>query len=144
MADILKEKLEICIRDSLSSLRNSPEPNIIAEIKKASPSRGVLIEGSFLPFLEEYEEGEAVAISVVTEEDYFQGSLEMFREVRKKMCIRDSYGDNRRVGTSPPGALCWSVRICEFKWQPRYLHHYPQHLFPGRKSGSSGGGRDCL
>jgi len=67
----------------LSSLRNSPEPNIIAEIKKASPSRGVLIEGSFLPFLEEYEEGEAVAISVVTEEDYFQGSLEMFREVRK-------------------------------------------------------------
>ncbi len=55
---------------------------IIAEIKKASPSRGVLIEGSFLPFLEEYEEGEAVATSVVIEEDYF-GESEMFREVRK-------------------------------------------------------------
>ena len=36
----------------LSSLRNSPEPNIIAEIKKASPFGGV-DEGSFLPFLEE-------------------------------------------------------------------------------------------
>ncbi len=67
----------------LSSLRNSPGPNIIAEIKKASPSRGMLIGGSFLPFLEEYEEGEAKVVSVVTEENYFRGSIEMFQEVRK-------------------------------------------------------------
>ena len=67
----------------LPSLKYLSGPNIIAEIKRASPSRGKLIEGSFLPYLEEYEAGEAVAISVVTEEDYFKGSLEMFQEVRK-------------------------------------------------------------
>jgi indole-3-glycerol phosphate synthase len=58
--------------------------NIIAEIKKASPSKG-LICADFDPvkIAKEYTASGAAAISVLTEEDFFQGSLEIFRSVRQ-------------------------------------------------------------
>lgn len=56
---------------------------LIAEIKKASPSRG-LIRKRFdhISIAGIYEEKEVSAISVLTEEDYFQGSLSFLRDVR--------------------------------------------------------------
>lgn len=58
--------------------------NVIAEIKKASPSRGVL-RAQFEPvkLAREFEGAGAVALSVLTEEEHFQGSLEHLRKVRK-------------------------------------------------------------
>lgn len=69
----LKERLE---REDLS---------LIAEIKKASPSRGVIAE-DFAPLdrLEEYTRGGASAISILTDEKYFQGGNDVFRLVREK------------------------------------------------------------
>ncbi|WP_017872366.1 hypothetical protein [Candidatus Caldatribacterium saccharofermentans] len=65
----------------LSAFQDS-HPHIIAEIKLASPSRGRFIAPHDVPrFLALYEEGGARAISVVTEEDHFQGNLELLREV---------------------------------------------------------------
>jgi indole-3-glycerol phosphate synthase len=54
----------------------SPGPAVIAELKKASPSRGV-IRASFqaASLARELEAGGAAALSVVTDEDHFQGSL---------------------------------------------------------------------
>jgi indole-3-glycerol phosphate synthase len=55
--------------------------NVIAEFKRASPSKG-LIRGdvSAAEVARLYEAGGAAAISVLTEEDYFRGSLEDLRE----------------------------------------------------------------
>jgi indole-3-glycerol phosphate synthase len=58
--------------------------NIIAEIKRASPSKGVINDKIDVAELSEnYEKGGACAISVLTEEDRFKGSLEDLRTVRK-------------------------------------------------------------
>ena len=56
---------------------------IIAEIKKASPSAGVISE-NFDPILKakEYESFGASALSILTEEDYFLGSIEYLKQVK--------------------------------------------------------------
>lgn len=58
-------------------LEGRPGTSIIAEIKKGSPSRGVMVE-NFDPALiaEQYAEGGAVALSVLTDEKYFFGAAE--------------------------------------------------------------------
>jgi|WetSurMetagenome_2_1015567.scaffolds.fasta_scaffold249293_2 indole-3-glycerol phosphate synthase len=57
--------------------------SVIAEIKKASPSRGV-IRADFNPgtIAQQYIAGGASALSVLTDERFFQGSLKYLEEVR--------------------------------------------------------------
>ncbi len=62
--------------------------NIISEVKKASPSKGI-ISVDFRPaeIAVNYEKGGADAISVLTEEHYFMGSGEYLRQVRAAVNI---------------------------------------------------------
>src|SRR5262252_4283059 len=61
---------------------------LVAEIKRASPSKG-LIAGTFslVAQAKAYERGGAAAISVLTEPHYFQGSLEHLRVVREAVAL---------------------------------------------------------
>ena len=67
----------------LAALSSGTCVNIIAEIKKASPSKGVL-RADFNPVViaRAYATAGAAAISVLTEENYFQGSLDHLRQVK--------------------------------------------------------------
>ncbi len=59
------------------ALQNGDKINIIAEIKRASPSKGVINNKiDVAKTAKGYEQGGACAISVLTEEDRFQGSLD--------------------------------------------------------------------
>ncbi len=69
-------------RDFAAALR-AKRPAIISEIKKASPSKGLLVE-NFRPaeLARQYERGGAAALSVLTDREFFQGSLDDLRAAR--------------------------------------------------------------
>ena len=96
-ANLAHKKAELPLEQIQSSLENLKLPRgkfkdhisrkdeaIIAEIKKASPSAGVIKE-DFDPkkIAMEYESFGASALSILTEEDFFMGSVEYLKEVKK-------------------------------------------------------------
>ena len=83
----LQISLAPAVRNFLNALRQNPiKPSIIAEVKKASPSKGV-IRADFEPvkIASAYERGGASCISVLTDEKFFQGSFENLRLIRKSV-----------------------------------------------------------
>src|SRR3954462_392961 len=72
-------------RDFASHLRfpRHGKLGLIAEVKKTSPSAGIIRE-DFDPvaIARQYEEAGASCISVLTDEKYFQGSLDYMRQIR--------------------------------------------------------------
>jgi len=73
-------------RDFLAAItRRRPElrPSLIAELKRASPSKGILAPHlDLLQVAQLYAQNGAAAISVLTDEKFFQGKLETLRQVR--------------------------------------------------------------
>jgi indole-3-glycerol phosphate synthase len=74
-------------RDYAQALRreraSAPWPALIAEVKKASPSKGVLIENfDPLALARIYAENGAAALSVLTDARFFQGSLKYLEGIR--------------------------------------------------------------
>lgn len=71
-------------RSFIKALKAAPSLAIISEIKKASPSRGI-IRKDFDPVMiaRSYETGGAHAISVLTDVHFFQGSIEYLQIVRE-------------------------------------------------------------
>lgn len=75
-------------RSLLTALNRRDGVNIIAEIKQRSPSKGIICE-YFDPvrIAESYSDAGAAALSVLTEEDFFGGSLEHLEAVRTRAAL---------------------------------------------------------
>ena len=76
-------------RGFIRALCAKPGVAIIAEAKKASPSKG-LIEPDFDPVqvAKNYQKNGATAISVLTDRHFFQGELDFLISIRKKLGCR--------------------------------------------------------
>jgi indole-3-glycerol phosphate synthase len=91
-------------RDFVAALRKPRRGDIalIAEVKKASPSAGVICE-NFDPvrIAKEYEAAGASCLSVLTDEKFFQGSLEYLRQIRAAVKLpllrKDFIIDERQI-----------------------------------------------
>src|SRR5260370_117340 len=75
-------------RDFRASLERPAGIQAIAEVKKASPSAGV-IRADFDPLAiaRTYAENGAAAISVLTDEPFFQGRLSYLTEIRRAVAV---------------------------------------------------------
>jgi indole-3-glycerol phosphate synthase len=97
VADLERRAAEHHPRGWAAALRRraATGPAVIAEIKKASPSKG-LIRSAFDPawLARRYRAGGAAALSVLTDEPYFQGSLrnlEMASSAAPLPCLRKDF-----------------------------------------------------
>lgn len=91
-------------RDFIAALRKPKLGSValIAEVKKASPSAGVICE-NFDPvrIAKEYEAAGASCLSVLTDEKFFQGSLDYLRQIRAAVKLpllrKDFIIDERQI-----------------------------------------------
>jgi indole-3-glycerol phosphate synthase len=88
--DALKKKALAAVspRGFIKALKAHTAPSIIAEIKKASPSRGI-IRADFDPaaIAQIYEQNGAACISVLTDEPYFQGRDDYLESVTQAVSL---------------------------------------------------------
>ncbi len=89
--DSIKVKIDenksfINFKEKIENNINNNKISIIAEIKKASPSAGVIIE-NFNPvnIAQIYNDNNATCLSVLTEEDFFQGNLIHISKIKQKI-----------------------------------------------------------
>src|SRR5580693_6818277 len=91
-------------RDFISALKNPPRGDmaLIAEVKKASPSAGIICQ-DFDPvrIAKEYDAAGANCLSVLTDEKFFQGSLDYLRQIRAAVKLpllrKDFIIDERQI-----------------------------------------------
>ena len=103
--DSLKEKIKsynnfINFKEKLIKEKN--KVSVIAEMKKASPSAGIIIENyKPIEIAENYFNNGASCLSILTEEENFQGKLEHIDEVKKKVklpvLMKDFFTDDYQV-----------------------------------------------
>jgi indole-3-glycerol phosphate synthase len=75
-------------RDFFAALADAPPIRLVAEVKKASPSKGVIREDfDAAAIARSYEEHGASCVSVLTDATYFQGSLDDLSRVRAAVSL---------------------------------------------------------
>jgi len=114
----------------LKALTIGEDVKIIGEFKRRSPSKGAIKADANPVFVaRQYEMGGAAAISVLTEPDYFDGSLADLRDVRKTTALpilrKDFIVDEYQVyesAAAPADALLLIVAALK-DFELRHLRH---------------------
>jgi len=83
---INKNKSFINFKDKIQTNINNNKISLIAEIKKASPSAGIIIENyNPIEIAKIYDNNKATCLSILTEEDFFLGNLTDVSKVKERV-----------------------------------------------------------
>ena len=89
--EALKEIIEenstfLNFKEKIENNIDSNKISLIAEIKKASPSAGIILQAyNPVDIAKKYHENKATCLSVLTEEDFFQGNLMHLHKIKQKI-----------------------------------------------------------
>lgn len=116
---LIKEIKNICIKSTFKKNISRPHHiNLIAEIKKASPSKGIL-RGDFNPvkIAITYQANGASAISILTDERFFEGKLEYIKKVKENITLpilrKDFFIDEYQIYETVATGADAIILICE-------------------------------
>ena len=85
---INENKSFINFKDKIQNNIDADKISIIAEIKKASPSAGIIIENyNPVEIAKIYDDNKATCLSILTEEDFFLGNLIHINKVKEKISL---------------------------------------------------------
>ena len=135
---IEKAKKSIPLNEMAALAKNSSSPfafenalkqkdiSFICEIKKASPSKGIISNDfPYIRIAREYEEAGAAAVSVLTEPDFFMGSTDYLKDIKRNITIpilqKDFIIDEYQVyeasviGANAILVICSLLNITEIK-----------------------------
>ncbi|MFB4163412.1 indole-3-glycerol phosphate synthase TrpC [Alteribacillus sp. JSM 102045] len=122
----LPQRVDVSRYSLKKALIQNNNVQVIAEVKKASPSKG-LIRSDFHPesIAESYQRGGAAALSVLTDEPYFQGKRAYLTAVKNKVSIpvlrkdfiidRLQLEESERIGAD-------AVLLIAAALEPQHLH----------------------
>ena len=83
---IVENKSYINFKEKIQNNINNKKISIIAEIKKASPSAGIIIKDyNPLEIAEIYDKNKVTCLSILTEEDFFLGNLIHISKIKEKI-----------------------------------------------------------
>lgn len=87
-AEALRERFGTRVPLDFAAALTGPGPNVVAEVKRASPSKGDLAPGlDAAACAFEYQDHGAAAVSVLTEPEFFKGSLDDLAAVRSAVTV---------------------------------------------------------
>lgn len=117
--DLVREIKNISVKSQFKKNISRPHHiNLIAEIKKASPSKGIL-RGDFNPvkIAITYQANGASAISVLTDERFFEGKIEHIKKIRGNVSIpilrKDFFIDEYQIYETVEAGAEAILLICE-------------------------------
>ncbi len=139
--ELLKEIKSLSVKSSFKKNVSRPHHiNLIAEIKKASPSKGIL-RGDFNPvkIAITYQANGASAISILTDERFFEGKLEYLVKVRSNVSIpilrKDFFIDEYQIYETVAAGADAILLICDILSMAELTRFY---------NIAAGLGLDCL
>lgn len=122
------------VRDFAKALAQG-SPGLIAEVKKASPSAGVIRE-DFEPveIAQKYESAGANCLSVLTDEHFFQGHLDFLKDIRQRVSVpimrKEFIIDRYQIAEARVAGAdcCLLIAECLTDEQLMDLHRYAHDL----------------
>ena len=107
--------------------------SIIAEIKKASPSAGVIIQNyNPVNIAEVYEKNKATCLSVLTEEDFFHGNLDHISKIKEKINLpilcKDFFIDKFQVPLAKSFGADERKSLIRKNFENLYKKHKKEHI----------------